>query len=177
MKHRVFLTLAAALCSLPAAGQSLKPGLWEITSQVQQQGETATGLSQMQAELAKLPPEQRKLMEEMLAKQGIGLKPGGGAAIRVCITKEMLERNQLPAQQQGDCKSTYAPRAGNTQRIQFTCNQPPSSGEGQITYSSDQAYSMKMTVTGTAQGKPQKTDVSGNGKWVAADCGGLKQRP
>ena len=33
------------------------------------------------------------------------------------------------------------------------CAKPPSSGEGQVTFTSPEAYSMKMTTTGTLRGK------------------------
>ena len=35
---------------------------------------------------------------------------------------------------------------------------------------------MKMAVDTTVQGKPQRMEMQQNGKWVAADGGGLKPR-
>jgi hypothetical protein len=90
------------------------------------------------------------------------------------MTREMVERNEVPPPQQGDCKSSASPRVGNTQKISFSCTQPPSSGEGQITYTSNEAYTMKMVTTTTVKGKPEKMTLDGSGKWLSADCGAVK---
>ena len=46
----------------------------------------------------------------MMAKQGVQTgsgSPGGGMSMKICMTREMVERNEIPAQQ-GDCKTTAA---------------------------------------------------------------------
>lgn len=182
MKPRTLLALFL-IAALPAvaSAQSVKPGLWEVTSQVQLQGGADGGsaaAANLQAELAKLPPEQRKMVEDMMAKNGVGLKPGGtGAALRVCISKEMAERSQLPTAQRGDCKTETSQRSASGMAIKFTCTNPPSSGEGQVSFSGDSAYSVKMAVTTTLQGKPEKANISASGQWLAADCGAVKPLP
>jgi hypothetical protein len=133
-------------------------------------------MAQMQKQMAAMPPAQRKQMEEMMAKQGTQMPaaaPGGGMSMKMCMTKEMAERSEIPAQQ-GDCKTTQQSRTGNTMKVAFTCTNPPSSGEGQYTFTSAEAYNMKMTVTTTVQGKPQKMNMEGSGKWLSADCGNVK---
>ena len=75
--------LAAALlaCSCAAGAQNLKPGLWEVTHKMQSSsGQMEQGMSQMEQQLAGMPPEQRKMVEEMMAKQGV--KPGAGGGRR-----------------------------------------------------------------------------------------------
>jgi hypothetical protein len=79
----------------------------------------------------------------------------------------------MPSQKDG-CKQTAAPRSGNTMKISFTCTNPPSSGEGQITFVSPEAYTMNMTMTTAAGGNPQKINMDSAGKWLSADCGTLK---
>jgi Protein of unknown function (DUF3617) len=181
--NRCTLLCVAFLIAMPVVGsaQSVKPGLWEVTSQVQLQGGQSTGgaaAANLQAELAKLPPEQRKMVEDMMAKNGVGIKPGGtGTALRVCISKEMAERSLLPTAQRGDCKAETSQRSVSGMAIKFTCTNPPSSGEGQVSFSGDSAYSMKMAVTTTVQGKPEKANISASGQWLAADCGAVKPLP
>ena len=86
-----------------AASAQMKPGLWEITQKMQMGGGQANDqMAQMQQQLASMPPEQRKMVEEMMAKQGVQMGrggPGGGMAIKMCMTKEMAERNEVPSQQ------------------------------------------------------------------------------
>ena len=86
----------------------------------------------------------------------------------------MADRNQMPVQQQGDCKTTTSDKTASGMKMAFTCTNPPSSGEGQFTFSGDSSYSMKMKVNTTIQGKPQTTKMDGTGKFVAADCGNVK---
>jgi len=164
------------IASQPALAQSTKPGLWEINHKMGGSAEMDQAMAQMQQQMASMPPAQRKQMEDMLAKQGMsmGAGAGGGISMKVCMTKEMAERNEMPQTQQGDCKSTAAPRVGNTQKISFVCTQPPSSGEGQITFTSNEAYTMKMVTTTTVKGKPEKMTLDGSGKWLSADCGAVK---
>lgn len=168
----VFVTLAA----LPASAQSMKPGLWEITSKVGGNPEMDKAMAQMQQQMASLPPDQRKMMEDMLAKQGLGGMgaSAAGFSAKVCITKEMADRNQMPVQQQGDCKTTTSDRTATGMKMAFTCTNPPSNGEGQFTFAGDSSYSMKMKINSTIQGKAQTTTMDGSGRFVAADCGNVK---
>jgi len=109
------ISLAGIVCfgliATPAAAQTMKPGLWEITNKMGGSGESgakmAAAMEQMQKQMASMSPEQRKQMKKMMAQQGVNMAPGaaaGGMAVRVCITKEMAARNETPAQTQGDCK-------------------------------------------------------------------------
>ncbi len=177
MKPHHLLAAALMAFATTAGAQALKPGLWEVThkmnsgvSQMDQQR------AQMQKQMAAMPPAQRKQMEEMMAKHGTqmpGAAAGGGMSMKMCMTREMAERNEIPAQQ-GDCKTTQQSRSGNTMKMAFACTNPPSSGEGQYTFTSPEAYSMKMAVSTTVQGKAQKMNMEGSGKWLGADCGNVK---
>ncbi len=169
--------LAAAMVAFVGAAnaQSLKPGLWEITNKMQTAGgQMEHQMAELQKQMAAMPPAQRKQMEEMMAKNGMKMSaaPGGGMTIKICMTKEMVERDQMPTQ--GDCKTTHQSRSGNTMKMAFACTNPPSSGEGQVVFTSSEAYSSKSSITTTVQGKPEKITSEGNGKWLGADCGTVK---
>lgn len=171
--------ILAGLC-FEAGAQTLKPGLWEVSNNMKiSSGEMEKGMAQMQAQMSAMSPEQRKMMEGMLAKQGVGMGAGAAAGgpgvmlLKMCITKEMAERNEIGGRE-GDCKSSYSPRTGNSMKYSFTCTNPPSSGQGEFTIASPEAYRSKMTMTATRQGKPEKIDMEGQGKWLSADCGNVK---
>ena len=171
------LVLLCAACSV--AAQSMKPGLWEISQKMQSgSGEMEKAMAEMQKQMAAMTPEQRKSMQDMMGKQGVSMGAGGPGvmAVKICITKEMAERNEV-APQQGDCKSTNSPRTGNSMKLSFVCTQPPSSGEGQITFASAESYTSKMTVRTTASGKNETMAMDGQGKWLAAECGAVKPLP
>jgi hypothetical protein len=178
---QLFVASASALGTLllaapPALAQNLKPGLWEVNNKMQSSsGQMEKAMAESQKQMAAMPPEQRKMMQDMMAKQGLSMGPGAGGnmAVKICMTKEMAERNELPAQQ-GDCKTTNSPRSGNTMKMSFACTQPPSSGEGTVTFVSPEAYTMKMTMKSMMQGKPETMTMDGGGKWLSADCGNIK---
>jgi hypothetical protein len=97
-------------------------------------------------------------------------------AIRYCISKEQAERGDVPQDPEGRCKRDSMTRSGSTTSFKFSCTNPPSTGSGEITVSSDKAYAMKMVVDTMMEGKPQRMEMQQSGKWVAADCGALKPR-
>ncbi|MBC7470160.1 MAG: DUF3617 domain-containing protein [Ramlibacter sp.] len=174
---RLIVVAGAAIAVLPVAAQSLKPGLWEISNKMQGgSGQMQNAMAEMQKQLASMPPEQRKMMEEQMAKAGVKMGkagPAGGMSVQVCMTREMTERNEVPAQQ-GDCKTTNQARTGNTMKMAFACTNPPSSGEGQVTFSSPEAYTSRMTVNAQVDGKAEKVTMEGTGRWLGADCGSVK---
>jgi hypothetical protein len=179
MKLHFLLAAALVAVASAASAQSMKPGLWEITSKMQTaSGQMERQMAQAQQQMANMPPEQRKMMEEMMARQGVkmGAAGGGGMTMKVCMTKEMVEHNEMPSQQRGDCKTTSQTRSGNTMKMAFACTNPPSTGEGQFTFNGSEGYTMKMAVNTTVQGKPETMNMDANGKWLGADCGDVKPR-
>jgi hypothetical protein len=163
--------------ALSAVAQTAKPGLWEFSTTMNDaSGEMAGAMAEAQRQMANMPADQRKMMEDMMAKQGINLRmnAGGGTSIKVCLTQEMVDRNELGAQQPGDCKHTSSPRVGNTLKFAFVCTTPPSSGEGEVTFISPEAFNTKMRTTVTRKGKPEKMSMESSGKFLSTDCGAIK---
>jgi hypothetical protein len=181
MKNRLtILAAVAAMSALPASAQNVKPGLWEVSNKMTTaSGQLEKAMAEMQKQMAGMPPEQRKMMEDMLSKQGVAVAAGAGGAggnlvAKMCLTKDMIAQNQMPIQQLGDCTSTRGAMAGKTMKMSFTCTKPPSSGEGEITFNSDTSYSMKMKMNSSASGKPETMNVDATGRWLGADCGSIK---
>jgi hypothetical protein len=166
--------LLAAAC-LPAAAQTMKPGLWEIHNKMSGNAEMDQAMAEMQKQFASMSPAERKQMEAMMARQGVKMptpSAGGGMAMQMCMTKEMVERNDMPVQD--GCRTTVSQRSGNTLKHAFTCTNPPSSGEGTVTFSGSEAYTSKMTLKSVSGGKTEVTTMEGRGKWLKADCGNVK---
>jgi hypothetical protein len=181
---RIAALLGAACCLTTAAqAQKLAPGLWENSSTMHMQaadGKTSDAMAKMQQQMVAMPPEQRKMVEEMMAKQGVGMgtKPN---TVRVCISPEQASRGEVP-QDDSRCKRDMLERTGNTLRFKFSCEGPPSStGEGSYTFVNDKSYTGTMKVTtsgGKGGGQGGGTmDMQSSGRWVSADCGTLKPRP
>ncbi|MGZ8202576.1 MAG: DUF3617 domain-containing protein [Burkholderiales bacterium] len=176
MRSLCGLARLAGSLAANASAQTLKPGLWEITHNMKSaSGDMEKARAQAQQQMANMSPEQRKMMEDMMAKHGMKMGSTGpaGTTARVCLTKDMVERNEIPAQQ-GDCTVSKQQRSGNTIKYAFTCNNPPSSGEGQYTFVNPEAYMFKTAFKTSVQGKSETMSMDGSGKWLGADCGSLK---
>ena len=176
MQFRLLLVTTLAFCTGigAASAQQLQPGLWDMTSKMtSSNAEMQRAMAQAQAQMANLPPEQRKMIEEMMNKQGVGLSPGGDTAVRLCLTREMVERDSIPGQQ-GNCQTTSSPRVGNTMKVNFSCTNPSSSGDGTVTFLSPSAYTSRVNVRTVQGGKTESLVVESSGKWVSADCGAIK---
>lgn len=168
--------VAPWLLAAAAQADTLKPGLWEISQKMQSgSGQMEQAMAEMNRQMAAMTPEQRKMMQDAMAKQGVDIKGGGAQpmAVRICITKEMAERNEV-APVDGNCRSTQSPRSGNSMKFAFSCTQPPSSGEGQITFQSSTAYSSRMNVKTVVAGKTETLQMDSSGKWLGAECGAVK---
>ncbi|MDP2015341.1 DUF3617 domain-containing protein [Hydrogenophaga sp.] len=171
------MLFGAIACSATAHAQSTKPGLWEINQKMGGSAEMDQAMAQMQQQMAGMSPAEKKMMQDMMAKQGMALPTpgaGGGMAMKVCITPEMAARQDMPMQTEGDCTTTITSRSANTLKMNFVCKKPPSTGEGTYTFSGDTAYDMKMLMKTTQQGKPVSTTLDGQGKWLSASCGTVK---
>lgn len=169
-------SLATLALAAPAGAQTMKPGLWEATNQLGSSPEMDPAMTQMQQQMANMPPAQRKQMEEMMTKQGMRMSGAakGGMVMKMCITQEMADNKQLPIQQQGTCTTTTSDKSSNGMKMTFSCTNPPSSGEGQLTFTGDTAYTMAMKINSSGQGAPKTTTFNTSAKWLNSDCGAIK---
>ena len=172
-RHAIPAAALAAVFILPAAAQTIRPGQWEITNRITGgSGANAGALAEAQKQLANLPADQRKMVEAMLARQGVTMSGNGdGIKLTHCVTKEMAEKKELPAGQQGDCTSSNTPIAGGM-NVSFSCSKPPSSGKGQVLFQGDSAYTMRMNITATVQGKQETMTVDSTGRLLSPQCTG-----
>ncbi len=177
MSRISLVLLLSSLCVTTVHAQSTKPGLWEINQKMGGSAEMDQAMAQMQKQMAGMSPAEKKMMQDMLGKQGMTMPApgaGGGMAMKVCITPEMAAKQDMPVQTEGDCTTTITSRSANTLKMNFVCRNPPSTGEGTYTFSGDTAYTMKMQMKTTQQGKPVSTTLDGQGKWLSASCGTVK---
>ncbi len=170
-------TAVTLLCcaALPAMAQQLKPGLWELSNRIASASpETMAVMAAAQQQMANMAPEQRKSLEDMMARHGVSMNLGdnGGVKLTYCLTREMAEKQDLPAGQPGQCTTTRTPVPGGL-NVTFNCTRPPSHGNGQVIFNGNTAYSMRMNVNSSAGGKPQTMLVEGSGRWLSADCGNV----
>jgi len=167
------------LAALPAHAQSLKPGLWELSNRIASGSpETMQAMAAAQQTMANMAPEQRKTMEQMMARHGVSMSLGdaGGVTLTYCLTKEQAEKQELPSGQPGQCTTSRTPVPGGM-NVSFNCTKPPSSGNGQVIFNGNTGYTMRMNVNTAAHGKAQNMVVEGSGRWLSAECGAVTAMP
>ena len=174
----VLPTAALALIVVSVSAQTQAPGLWESSMTMKSGGaDMDKAQADMQAQLAAMPPEQRKMAEQMMASRGMSAGGGGHATtVKVCITKEQAAK-PAEARMNGDCTQSDVQRTADSIRFKFECTKPvASSGTGTWSFASDKAYTGKIVSVAQVNGKAQPTNIEMTGRWLAADCGDVKPR-
>lgn len=159
------LTFTMMTPTIASASGQIKPGLWEMTTK-----------SDALKNMPKIPPEQMEQMRRM----GIEMPQmqDGGMISKVCISKEMAERDQAPAIEQKEmgCESRNYRRSGNSYSADIVCNGKELKGEGRVkgTYASDQSFTSTYDFKGSMHGQPVNQRHETSGKWLGADCGNIR---
>ena len=169
------------LTAASAQAQKLTPGLWEhqVTMKTGS-GQMEAALAQMQAQLAAMPPEKRKQIEEAMGRQGVaaGLPAAGQPmTMKVCLTPEQAARDEVP-HQQGQCKQTSSSRSGNTVKFTIECGGTrKATGSGEFTMVSPKEHRGLLNMTTTRKQREETMTVQTQARWLAASCGEIKSTP
>ena len=162
-----------AVAAQPLPAPPVKAGLWEAKSSALD-AEGKETVPPEQAALAKMPPEMRAKMAEVMKGRGLSM-PDANGAVRVCLTKEMFDSGSW--QQVGantGCTTTFSTRTSSTWKWHSSCKSLNSESDGETVFASPESYRTKMTTTATVQGKTNTTTRIVQAKWVGADCGDVK---
>ncbi|MBU6995234.1 DUF3617 domain-containing protein [Ferrovum myxofaciens] len=152
----------------------MKPGLWEIQPTVQLPSQNGAGpMLDMSQVVQAMSPQMRSQMEALMQKQGVSMGANGG--IRVCTTRDMIERNRLP--QKNGCESSITSQSGDKYRLHFNCGSPPTVGEGEVVFRNSEAYTTRVEITHQEQGKEFAVTMESSAKWLGSDCGSLQPAP
>ena len=158
--------LVAAGASLATAAHAMKPGLWEITSQMS--GSDMPAMPAMSA-------AERKQMEAM----GIKLPGAAGGPMttvtRHCVTREQAEKRQPPQSDEDRrqrCEQKDVKTSGNTMTWKIECSgEQKVTGTGSITYQGEESYKGESTFNmQDARQGPSTMKQAYSGKWLSTDC-------
>ncbi len=173
------MTLSRSLCAglamlsaIPALALDMRPGLWEFSSDnIQVDGRAMPGMAEMLEQMQALPPEQRKMMQDMLAAQGV--QPSA-AGLRMCLSEAQVKSRALPFQHEPGCTQAVDEQTDRLWRFRFECPDARGHGETRL-LSSQEVVSVMETQyqVGTRDGSGK---MQTHGKWLSADCGSLKPR-
>jgi hypothetical protein len=161
------LALAIAVGSgLAASAHAMRPGLWEVTSQI-----SGGGMPAMPAVSA----AERQQMEAM----GIKLPSASGGAMsfvaRHCVSKEQAASRQPPQSDEDlrqGCKQKDLKISGNTTTWKVECSgDQKMTGTGSVTYQGEESYQGETTFELQEPGqRPTTTRQRFAGRWLAAVC-------
>ncbi|MDP8980109.1 MAG: DUF3617 domain-containing protein [Acidobacteriota bacterium] len=161
--------ISFALAATSASGQvaPIRPGLWQVQMERETNGQKRPDMSER---MKNMPPERRAQVEAALKQQGI---EASGNTVKICQTREMLDAskfvNPVP-----DCKTTYSSRTNSSWKSHTSCSQNHLEVDSEIIFSSPESYTVKTTSTLQSEGQTKTTHMTRTGKWLSADCGGLK---
>lgn len=178
MKKSKILTIIIPLTftfSLHAATSQMKPGLWENTFTIKSQsGKIEKAMIDLKSKMASMPAEQRKMIEEVMAKQGLAVNQQA-SSVKVCITKEQAQNLEIPHGDNQDCTHEIVKRTTNSIKVKFACKgERTTSGEGEFTLLSPTAYNGKSIINTLVDDKQDRMEMSQKGKWLSSDCGAIK---
>ena len=141
--------------------EGIKEGKWSMTTVIRMEGMDDQA-SEAMAEMEKMSPAEKAMMEKMMGGMGtkMGAQGGGMSMTRTqCITND----NPVPeAEDEEDCQQTHTMK-GNTVNFEVTCDDSHSTG--QVTYRND---SMKGSIksTQTENGKETTSTIDISGQYV-----------
>jgi hypothetical protein len=119
----------------------------------------------------------------MMRQHGITMPQmqDGGMVIKMCVSKEMAERDTPPSMSRNEsgCTTKNFQRSGGSYSVDMVCDGPHMKGVGTIkgTFSGNTSFTSTYDFKGTAGGSPINNHSENSGTWLAADCGGVKPYP
>lgn len=179
MRTTFRLAVASALSILPVLVLAappvppIKPGLWQVKmTSLDANGKEMP--SPQDAAMAKMTPEMRARMAEMMKARGV-MMPDENGATKVCLAKETFESGdwQQLAQQSG-CTTNYLSQTGSSWKWHTSCTSLKSESDGEIAFTNSENYTTKLTTTTAMSGQPRTTTRTLQGHWAGADCGDIK---
>ena len=160
------------------AASHMSPGLWEMQTQTKSNNpQMEAARARLKDQLASMPPDKRAAMEQMMASKGMVIGADGNTnTVRICVTKEMAERDSLP-QRDGACTQDTS-RSGNTIHVKTTCQSANGTqgitSDGEFTLDGTTGFTGHSTTNLTMRGQPTQMQSTVSGKWLGADCGDIK---
>ncbi len=178
--HGAMPSVAALIVTLwpptgAVASQPVEPGLWEtkVTIELIDSEAARRSYAAMRKRLDSLPPDQRKEAEAAIPKPGVPIID----STRVCLTPKQASKGLVfsGVEEDEDCRTLYGERKGNRIAVTLKCEEPPTSGVGEVVIAGPKAWSTSMRTTTRIPGEqPSERLTRTESRWLASDCGSVK---
>ncbi|MGA9528850.1 MAG: DUF3617 domain-containing protein [Terriglobales bacterium] len=177
----VFCLFVLSSLSLHAADKmtmpNVKEGLWEVTVT-----HPPGGMGGMPEDaLAKLPPDQRAKVEEMMKQRGMSMS-GNTTVIKSCVTREKIEKGMaFAADHQGNnCTRTVVNSSDTHFEVKFHCDETKKDdkrtiidGTTIVDVSGDTTKG-KTHIVSSGGDHPMTMDMNFTSKYLGPACGDVK---
>lgn len=170
----VSLSVGAAIAMAAAPPTPpIKPGLWQTKmTTVDASGKEVPSAGQ--EALARMTPEMRARMAEMMKGRGMAM-PEPDGTMKLCVSKEMLDTGAWQqATADTGCTMNYLSTSGSTWKWHSSCPALSAESDGEITFTNAESYQSKITTTTTLRGQTRTTTRVMQSKFLGADCGDIK---
>ena len=154
------LAVIAVALPLGALASHGKVGLWEISTH-------------MNMSTANIPPEAMARMKAM----GMNMPGNQTFSSQHCMTADEVAQDKPPTpRNNSDCAMTNMTHDAHNFTADMTCSTERMQGHGHVAvnFDSNEHYAGTYTFNGTTEGRPQNMTYSFEGRWISADCGGVK---
>lgn len=166
-------TIFAAALILPLssfAALDIKPGLWTTKMTIELAGQKLDPAAMMDTAFAMMSAEQKKKVQDMIAKSGHSMPKMDKDGAKTCWTAEML-KDPNKVTETNECKTTITSQTSKKIVGTFKCTEPEATGTFEWNATSQTAYTGVMNGK-TTDGK--SAIIRADGKFLSADCGKLK---
>ena len=175
----VFLFVAAFSLALLAADTftplNVKEGLWEVTTT-----HSMSGMPSIPPEaLAKMTPEQRAHLEQMMKDRSNGTP--STKVTKSCVTKEKLNKSMAFEEQREDCKRDIVRSSSSHLEVKFHCENSKggaqkfvSDGTFVVDVSGSDSAKGTVHIVASGGGHNMNMDSTFTSKYIGPTCGDVQ---
>jgi len=180
LKQPLLCLLFLLPCALLAADKptmlNVKEGLWEVSLT-----HSSSGMPGMSEDmLAKLPPDQRARVEEMMKQRGVTMS-GNTTVVKSCVTREKIEKGMaFASENRGNCSYNIVNSSPSHVEAKFHCDEVQKDSKTVIdgtttvdVVNGDSTKGASHIVTNSG-GHTATMDMSFTSKYLGPSCGDIK---
>lgn len=177
MKNRYSMAALSALfvycASSAGAGLEIDTGLWEMKMDISSEsGQYEAAMAQAKQMLESMPPDQQKMMKDMMAARGVNLDMGN-VELKVCMTQERIDNFELP-NSDDNCSQKFTEQGKNRYKLTMECEAQNMTGEGEFVVKDDKNFEGTVLLNANINGTADKMTMKQVGTWISADCGDIE---
>ena len=172
------LIFSLTFTSLANAAPDILPGLWENSVKMStESGQLEAAMQQqmkmMEQQLANMPAEQRKMMEDMMKQQMGGSMNPFDRTVQTCLTQTEIDNFEIAKTEDG-CEQNFEEKSKNHFVFSMKCPSQNMAGQGDFHVQDKKHYNGTIVMEGNINGQQEKMTLKQTGTWLAADCGDVK---